>query len=161
MSILENIGAKTTALYSEFQSAWVCDKKGRKTAFGLGLVLGAPMNLAVLATADGTDIKGFGADITEIITEVYNAAFGVITVLAAVLLIIAFAVRMTQNQQKAAQATSWIVRIIVCYIGINCIGLLFNVIENTTGKHRSTLGTGAAAPIVSGTTEPTTPTTGG
>ena len=57
-------------------------------------------------------------------------------VVAALLLVIAFIMRMTASQQKAAQATSWIVRIIICYILVNCIGLFFKVIDSTTSSYR-------------------------
>lgn len=101
---------------------------------------------AVVAFADPTgttgtgSIQGFGQSVTSIITDIYTTSFSIVTVLAAVLLVIAFITRMTANTQKAAQATSWIVRIIVCYIAINCIGLLFSVIDGTIGSYNYNAG---------------------
>lgn len=118
-----------------------------KGAYTATAVTSSTLLSAVVAYADeASDISGFATQVTGVITDIYNAAFGVVTVLAAVLLVIAFITRMTANQQKAAQATSWIVRIIVCYIAINCIGLLFSVIDGTVGSHNfnagGTTGTG-------------------
>ena len=110
------------------------NKINRKmTAMCAGSVFAASAFLcSVSAFADNEDIASFGASITAVVAEVYKASFGVITILAALLLIFAFIVRMLAPQQKAQQATSWIIRIIVCYIAINCIGVMFNVIESTT-----------------------------
>lgn len=54
---------------------------------------------------------------------------------------IAFAVRMAGNPQKAAQATDWIVRIIVCYIGLNCVGLIFKIVQGATSGMNKDLNT--------------------
>lgn len=92
------------------------------------------LGCAVVAYADAGEatLQGFSSNVVKIISELWSSAFSIITVLAALLLVIAFGVRMTANQQKAAQATSWITRIILCYVAINCIGILFKVIDSTT-----------------------------
>lgn len=98
---------------------------------GIGTVL--YMTSPLYASAD---ISALGTNVKSIVAQLYNAAFPVITVVAALLLVIAFIMRMTASQQKAAQATSWIVRIIICYILVNCIGLFFKVIDSTTSSYR-------------------------
>lgn len=90
----------------------------------------------MMAADNSADIASFGKSITDILSDIYSAAFPIMTIAAAVLLVVAFIVRMTGNQQKAAQATSWIIRIIICYVCVNCIGLLFSVINNTTKEFR-------------------------
>ncbi len=101
-------------------------------------LLGATMLASVVpAFANGgEDIAGLGTSIKTVITNIYSAAFPIVTVLAALMLVIAFIMRMTGSQQTAAKATSWIVRIIICYVLVNCIGLIFKVIENTTSSYK-------------------------
>lgn len=88
------------------------------------------MGLATMAFAGG--IEDFKNNVVTQLKAIYSAAFGIITVAAALLLLIAFAIRMTGNQQKAAQATSWITRIVITYIAINCIGIFFTIMDSVT-----------------------------
>ena len=125
------------SLYIDCQYQLEHDKKNLHKAFGTGLAIGTALNAGVIAVAADQDIAGFGQTISELIGEIYQATFGVVTVFAALMAIIALIVRMTANQQKAAQATSWLVRIVICYVAINCIGLIVNVINNTTEQYRS------------------------
>lgn len=102
-----------------------------KKTFGISSAVGAMAALTTFAYA-GNDISKFGSKVGDAISNIYNTAFKVITAAAALALLIAFAVRMAGNPQKAAQATDWIVRIIVCYIGLNCVGLIFKIIRGAT-----------------------------
>mgnify|MGYP000756885599 FL=1 len=106
----------------------------RKT-FGISSTVGAMAALTTFAFAD--DISEFGTKVGSSLNSIWNMAYGVITAAAALALLIAFAVRMAGNPQKAAQATDWIVRIIVCYVGLNCIGLIFKVIKGATNNMNS------------------------
>ena len=127
MALITKIRNKTEKIYTECKSELVENYfQYRKLASGT-CVATAISCMAVPAFADG--ISDLSSKATKVITDLYNASFGIVTVLAALLLVIAFIVRMTAGQQKAAQATSWIVRIIVCYLCINCIGLLFSVLD--------------------------------
>lgn len=103
-----------------------------KGVAGLSMAYFTAVNMGVVAFADGGGIGDLGTRITNIVTEIYSATFAVVTVLAALLIVIALVVRMTANQQKATQATSWLTRIIICYALINCIGIIFSVIDSTT-----------------------------
>lgn len=108
----------------------------RKYSHAVGASCAAASTIAMTTTAMATqDIAGFGTAVVNIVTQIYSAAFPVVTVLAALMLVIAFIMRMVGSQQSAAKATSWIVRIIICYVAVNCIGLIFNVIKNTTSSY--------------------------
>lgn len=107
---------------------------------GFSMAYFTMLNMGVIAFADD-DIATLGERITGIVSELYTATFAVVTVLAALLIVIALVVRMTANQQKAAQATSWLTRILICYALINCIGIIFSVIDNTTKDMGFTPGT--------------------
>ena len=104
---------------------------------GISSTVGAMAALTSLACASGKattggDVAQFGTQIGTALGNIYDTAFKVITAAAALALLIAFGVRMAGNPQKAAQATDWIVRIIVCYIGLNCVGLIFKIIQGAT-----------------------------
>lgn len=107
-----------------------------KKTFGISSTAGAMAALTSLAFASGSasggDVAQFGTQIGTALGNIYDTAFKVITAAAALALLIAFGVRMAGNPQKAAQATDWIVRIIVCYIGLNCVGLIFKIIQGAT-----------------------------
>ena len=107
-----------------------------KKTFGISSTVGAMAALTSLAFASGNasvgDVATFGNQIGQALGNIYDTAFQVITAAAALALLIAFGVRMAGNPQKAAQATDWIVRIIVCYIGLNCVGLIFKIIQGAT-----------------------------
>ena len=100
-----------------------------KKTFGISSTVGAMAALTSLAFASGNasvgDVATFGNQIGQALGNIYDTA-------AALALLIAFGVRMAGNPQKAAQATDWIVRIIVCYIGLNCVGLIFKIIQGAT-----------------------------
>ena len=68
----------------------------------------------------------------KLLGEIYTSMFSVISILTAILVVAALVVRMNGNQQRAAQATQWLTRIIICYVAINCVGLIMKVIDNTT-----------------------------
>ena len=118
-------------------------KEALQTTYGVSAGVGSIMGLATMAFADG-DINTFKASVITQLRAIYSAAFGIITVAAALLLLIAFAIRMTGNPQKAAQATSWITRIIVTYIAINCIGMFFTIMSSiTSGMNNDNPAVGA------------------
>ena len=77
-------------------------KKALQTTYGVSAGVGSVMGLATMAFAGG--IEDFKNNVVTQLKAIYSAAFGIITVAAALLLLIAFAIRMTGNQQKAAQA---------------------------------------------------------
>lgn len=106
------------------------------------------MASAVVPAFANTDIAGLGSSIQKIVGQLYTASSGVVTVLAALMLVFAFIMRMTGSQQTSAKATSWIVRIIVCYVLYNCIGLIFKVIEATTKDYMYNVP-GSKAPAAS------------
>lgn len=153
MEFLKRCKNEVAALYNDCKTE-VISNSGKYMRMGrLGLYGCAVASMGISALADD-DIAGLGTTIQGIIAEIYSSSLGVVTVLAALLLVIAFIVRMTASQQKAAQATSWIVRIIICYICINCIGLFFTVIDNTTEPYEwnptdgDTSGAGDAPAVV-------------
>ena len=136
MNLLKRFEKGMLSLYIDCQYQLEHDKKNLHKAFGTGLAIGTALNAGIIACA-ADDIQGFGNTISKLIGNIYDATFGVVTIFAALMAIIALIVRMTANQQKAAQATSWLVRIVICYVAINCIGLIVNVINNTTKQYRS------------------------
>lgn len=111
-----------------------------KKTFGISSTVGAMAALTSFAfagppaTTTGNGVAEFGSQIGTALGSIYDTAFKVITAAAALALLIAFGVRMAGNPQKAAQATDWIVRIIVCYIGLNCVGLIFKIIQGATSN---------------------------
>ena len=111
-------------------------KSMMKKTFGISSTAGAMAALTSLAFASGPatggDVAQFGTQIGTALGNIYDTAFKVITAAAALALLIAFGVRMAGNPQISAQATDWIVRIIVCYIGLNCVGLIFKIIQGAT-----------------------------
>lgn len=106
-------------------------KKMLQTTYGISSGVGAAAGLMTMAFADGS-LESFQSNVVKQIQSIYSAAFGIITAIAALLLLIAFAIRMTGNPQRATQATSWITRIIVTYIAINCIGVFFTIMNSLT-----------------------------
>lgn len=123
-------------------------KQMLQTTYGISAGVGAIAGLVTMACADD-GLSKFQTNVTEQITKIYSAAFGIITAIAALLLLIAFAIRMTGEPQKAAQATNWITRIIVTYIAINCIGMFFTVMKSITA------GMNTNNPALNGTTTQT------
>lgn len=136
MKFLKRCKNEMTRLYLDILAEAQFSRKKLKAPFAAGLGIGTAMHMGVMALAAPDNIAGFGETLVNVVTEVYSAAFGVVTIFAALMLVIAFVIRMQGNQQKAAQATTWITRILVCYVAINCIGLVFTVIENTTAQYR-------------------------
>ena len=113
--------------------------KEYKQAAGVGTAIGTVLYggiIPMFATNTEQNISTFGDEMLTIATNIYDAIFPVVTIVAAILLVISLIVRMTGNQQKAAQATSWAIRIVICYICINCIGFLFSVIKGTANEHQ-------------------------
>ena len=133
MKIMKSIKNKAETMSAELMAAYTTDRKGRKAAFTVGMVLGSITNAGVIAHA--TSIIDFGQEVVSVGADIYNATFAAVTVIAAIFLIFAFIMRMTQNPQRSAQATQWIIRIIVCYIGINVIGLIFSIVKETASQH--------------------------
>lgn len=136
MEFLKRAKKEMLGLQLDVMTELQSNRSAYRPAAGAGLAMGTVMNLATMMLASTVTISGFGAEVKTVVVNIYNAVFPVVTVIAALLLVIAFIVRMTGNQQKASQATSWIVRIIICYVCINCIGLLFKVIDGATTKYR-------------------------
>ena len=138
MSILSRVRDTAGAIQSEASLELMRNAASYKKAINgsaaIGVISGVIGTMGS-AFAAGTTISAFGNNISGVIKQIYQAVFPVFTVIAALLLVIAFIMRMTANQQKAAQATSWIVRIIICYVCVNCIGILFSVIQNTTRSY--------------------------
>lgn len=113
---------------------WTCRSKSKlNVAAAVGCGIGMIMQLGTMAYADG--IEELGDSAFGIVSSLYNASFKVVTVFAALMLIIAFCVRMSGNPQKAAAATEWAKRVAICYVFINCIGLFFTVINDTAKSH--------------------------
>lgn len=133
MKIMKAIKNKAETMSAELMAAYTTDRKGRKAAFSVGMLLGSIMNAGVIAHA--ASITEFGQEVVSVGAEIYNATFAAVTVIAAIFLIFAFIMRMTQNPQRSAQATQWIIRIVICYVGINVIGLILNIIKDTASNH--------------------------
>ena len=113
--------------------------KVRKRAMSSGvqkakitLILASLITCSQVSVALADQASEFTQKVYNLIANLYNQAFVIITIAAALLVMIALCVRMTSNTQKASQATSWLIRIVVCYLAINCIGVIFNVINDTT-----------------------------
>lgn len=119
----------------------VKNKKNMQRTFGISSGVGAAAALMSFAFAGPTDLGQFGSQIGDAIQSIFNVAYGIITAAAALALLIAFAVRMAGNPQKAAQATDWIVRIVVCYVGLNCVALIFKIIKGATSGMNDDLTT--------------------
>lgn len=107
------------------------NSKTNKGIFAGSTALGAIMNFGMIAIAADEDLNTFKVNVIAKINELYGAAFPIITAFAVLMAAIAFVTRMTANQQKAAQATSWLVRIAIAYVGLNAVGLIARVIYNT------------------------------
>lgn len=115
------------------------NKRNLQKTIGISSGIGAAAALIPLAFAG--DLSSFQTQVGDAIQNIFNVAYGIITAAAALALLIAFAVRMAGNPQKAAQATDWIVRIVVCYIGLNCVALIFKVIKGATNGMNKNLST--------------------
>lgn len=139
MKALEKIKEEAMSLYIDCLVAAMTPqgKHSIRTSFGVGAFIGTVPGGVAVAFADD-DIAGFGKQVLGIVQEIYDAVFSVVTALAAVLAIIALIVRMSGNQQRAAQATQWLIRIISAYIAINCLGIITKVIDRTTEDYRFT-----------------------
>lgn len=133
MKIMKAIKNKAETMSAELMAAYTTDRKGRKAAFSVGMVLGSIMNAGVIAHA--ASILEFGQEVASVGADIYKATFAAVTVIAAIFLIFAFIMRMTQNPQRSAQATQWIIRIVVCYVGINVIGLILSIVKDTASTH--------------------------
>ena len=131
----------------DFQVSIQKHKSLMRKTFGVSSTVGVMAGLTTYAFAASPNLSSFGSQIGNSINSIFKTAYGVITAAAALALLIAFAVRMAGNPQKAAQATDWIVRIIVCYIGLNCVGLIFKIVQGATSgmnKDLKTLTNGKA-----------------
>lgn len=135
MKFFNRLKKAMLSLYIDCQYQLEHDKANLKKASAVGLFVGTAMSTGCVAYA-ADDIATFGNTIASVIGDIYSATFGVVTVFAALMASIALIVRMTANQQKAATATSWLVRIVVSYVAINCVGLFMKVIDNVTAEYR-------------------------
>lgn len=90
---------------------------------------------SVCAFAEEKTLASLAKSIQSIIVDVYNGTVVIVTVLAILLAGCALIVKMAGNQRASQTASAWLVRIIACYAAFNCLGLLFNVIQNTTKEH--------------------------
>ena len=125
----------------DFQISIQKHKSLMRKTFGVSSTVGVMAGLTTYAFAASPNLSSFGSQIGNSINSIFKMAYGVITAAAALALLIAFAVRMAGNPQKAAQATDWIVRIIVCYIGLNCVGLIFKIVQGATSGMNKDLNT--------------------
>ena len=116
--------------YVACQNELATNGKAYKPWFAGGMTVGAFLNMACVAMADN-GINELSTTFTNKLTEIYTASFPVITIFAALMAAIAFVTRMTANQQKAAQATSWLIRIAIAYVGVNIIGLIMSTITTS------------------------------
>lgn len=134
MKILERANNALTSLYLDCMTTIQSDKKalGISGATGIGIGVVANMMTVALASSGDATIRTLSSDIVKLLGEIYTSMFSVISILTAILVVAALVVRMNGNQQRAAQATQWLTRIIICYVAINCVGLIMKVIENTT-----------------------------
>ena len=107
------------------------NSKTNKGIFAGSTALGAILNFGLVAIAADEDLTQFSNTVVGKINDIYKAAFPIITAFAVLMAAIAFVTRMTANQQKAAQATSWLVRIAIAYVGVNAVGLIARVIYNS------------------------------
>ena len=117
-------------MMQDIKTEYAKNRKSNKRLFIGSATVGAICNFAMLACADDLDTLGKG--ITDLIDKVYTVSFPIITGIAVLAAMFAFVMRMTANQQKAAQATSWLVRIGIAYAGVNMVGLLAKVIHGTS-----------------------------
>ena len=133
MKMVERANRALTSLYFDCLTTMQNDKKALGISGATGISIGViASSFSVALATEGGDETITGTKIAALLSEIYTTMFSVITVLTAILVVAALVVRMNANQQRAAQATQWLVRIIVCYVAINCIGLLLNIIKNTT-----------------------------
>ena len=132
MDFLKRCKDEMLKLQVDFITEMTVNRAKYKSSVAAGIGIGSTLFGVVPMLADGENIDSFFTKIGETIEKIYNGSILVVSVLAAVALVIAFIMRMTANPQKASQATSWIFRILVSYLAINCIGLLFKVINSAT-----------------------------
>ena len=130
MEILDRINSALTETYIACKTELENNSGKYKVWFAGCTTISAAVNGFCIAMA-ADDIEGLSNTISGKLVEIYSASFGVVTALAALMAMAAWVVRMSGNQQKAAQATSWLIRIALAYIGINLIGLVINVINNS------------------------------
>lgn len=82
MKIMKAIKNKAETMSAELMAAYTTDRKGRKAAFSVGMVLGSIMNAGVIAHA--ASITEFGQEVVSVGAEIYNATFAAVTVIAAI-----------------------------------------------------------------------------
>lgn len=138
MNMMNRINRSLTALYLDCAASIKQDKKALGISGAVGLGIGTiPVCLSVaMATQDPQDIEGLGRTVSQVLAKAYTSLFGVVTVFTAIMIICALIVRMNANTQRAQQATQWLTRIIVCYVAINCIGVILKVIDGSFSKYR-------------------------
>lgn len=129
MNLMRRFNNAMTGTYLACKSELYAHPAAYKRLFAVSVTIGAIFNGTALVFAD--DIKTFSSDITTTLNDIYNAMFPVISILAAIFAAMALVTRMTSNQQKAAQATSWLIRIGLAYLGLNAIGLILKIIRST------------------------------
>lgn len=123
--------------YWECRTELKMNGESYKPWFISSVVAGAFFNSFAVCFAAGDDIESLATEIASKLYDIYDASFIVITVLAAISAILALVRMMDGNPQKAEQGKTWLLRIIACYVGINLIGLVTRVINNTVGEHRA------------------------
>lgn len=138
MGLLNKVNDWSIDLYTDVQASMKANPGSARKSFGVGAAIGMLVfgGSVAYAAPDTAEIDAFGDDIYTIIAKIYDKSFAVITVLAALLAVFAFVVRMSGNQQRSAQATQWLIRIAVAYVGINAIGLIMKLIQNTTSSYK-------------------------
>lgn len=134
MKLVSKVKAGTVNLACECATEYFCNRKKYRCAFAVMLAVVMLLSMGMLAFA-GTQqtIGGLGAQVTNILTEVYNALSGIITVAVGVFCAAALIMRMTANQQTAAAATKWLIRVLVCYAIFMCLGMIMGIIRNAVG----------------------------
>ena len=130
MNIVDRARDGMIDLYTDVAIQAKANPKANKKSFAVGAAIGVVISSMHVAFAT-QDVTTFGNSIVNIIANIYDQAFAIVTVLAALLAVAAFIVRMSGNPQRAAQATQWLVRIAIAYVGINSIGVIMKVIRGT------------------------------
>ena len=133
MNVLKRVEDAVIDTYAACKVEMAQNRRAYKPWFAGGLACGMAIVMCGIAYA-ATDVEGLGNNVATAIKSIYKASFGVVTIFAALMALFAFVMRMTANQQKAAQATSWLIRIGIAYAGINAIGLIFSAIAGTVDQ---------------------------
>ena len=101
---------------------------------GLGLIFWVFV-LNIYVSYGTVTVEQFRNEIDGTISQIYKVAFTVGTAITALCAVIAFAMRMSPNQQRASVASQWLIRIFIGYAALASIGLIITIVKGIAQNH--------------------------